>query len=176
MGIGDSSEYVGLEASVGILDASHFKNGNVSLKLHRMLPEGFGVSVGRESVVKWGEVDSRDQAWYGAVSKVFFLRDETELFSAIYLTAGLGDGRFRSEADRDADKKTINVFGSFGVRVVQPVSLIADWTGQDLNVGASITPFRTLPIYINPTLADVSRRAGDGVRFLLGVAYVASFT
>jgi len=58
---------------------------------------------------------------------------------------------------------------SVGVRVLSPLSLIADWTGQDLMLGASIVPFVRLPLFIAPAFADVTGSAGDGARFVLGV-------
>ena len=68
-----------------------------------------------------------------------------------------------------------NVFGSVGLRVVEPVSVIADWTGQDLTLGTSIAPFRNFPLVITPAVADVTGNAGDGARFILGVGFGYSF-
>ena len=62
-----------------------------------------------------------------------------------------------------------------GLRAIDRVSLIADWTGQDLNLGASIVPFRNLPLVITPAVADVTGNAGDGARFILGVGYAISY-
>ncbi len=68
-------------------------------------------------------------------------------------------------------ENSVNVFGSVGLRVAETVSLIADWTGQDLTIGASIAPFRNLPLVITPAVADITDNAGDGARFILGVGY-----
>jgi hypothetical protein len=73
----------------------------------------------------------------------------------------------------------VNVFGSVAVRVVEPVSLIADWNGQTLSLGVSIKPFLDIPLVITPGLTDI---VGDntngtgfnglnGLRFTLGVGY-----
>jgi hypothetical protein len=61
------------------------------------------------------------------------------------------------------------------LRVAEPVNLIAEWTGQDLNLGVSIVPFREIPLVITPALADVTNNAGDGARFVLGIGYGFSF-
>lgn len=185
-GLGNGQKYVGLDVSLAIFDISKFKDGGVNMKLHRALPNGFGVAVGAESILSFGTattfgsstsngVDPRDKSFYGSVSKIFFLKDETQWFSALTLTAGVGNGRFRSEANRNADVSGVNIFGSAAIRVKQPVAFIADWTGQDLNLGLSITPIRTFPLFINPVLADVTKTAGDGARFTLGAGMAFTF-
>jgi hypothetical protein len=67
------------------------------------------------------------------------------------------------------------VFGSAALRVAQPVNLIVEWTGQDMNVGASISPIPGVPLVITPAAADITGTAGDGTRFILGVGYGIRF-
>lgn len=141
-----------------------------------MLPEGFGVAVGVENAVRWGTTDA-GRSVYGVISKVFPLQENTEkLLSRLTLSVGLGSGRFRSEDDLSNDSETVNIFGSAGLQIARPVSFITDWTGQDLNLGLSITPFRNIPIFITPAVADVANTAGDGPRFILGVGFGFNFT
>jgi hypothetical protein len=95
--------------------------------------------------------------------------------SRVTASIGIGGGRFRTEENIDDKDGDPNVFGSIGVKVAEPINLIAEWTGQDLNLGASITPFRGVPFVITPAAADVTGTAGDGTRFILGVGYGVSF-
>ena len=67
------------------------------------------------------------------------------------------------------------MFGSVALRVAQPISLIADWTGQDLTIGTSIAPFRNIPFVITPAVSDITGNAGDGARFILGFGFGYSF-
>ena len=69
----------------------------------------------------------------------------------------------------------MNVFGSVGVRWQEWLSTIADWTGQDLNLGVSVTPWLRIPFVVTPGLADVTGSAGDGVRFILSTGYAVRF-
>lgn len=177
VGIGDAAKYVGFETAVAVLSltgSDAFERGSASFKLHRQLPLGFGVAVGRESAFGWGGTDG-GRSWYGSVSKIFILQDPSQWFSAITLTAGLGDGRFRLEKDVNANNNTVNGYGSIAIRVQQPVAVIADWSGQDLSLGLSITPLRDFGLYISPSVADLTRTAGDGVRFTLGVGLGYTF-
>lgn len=181
-GLGDASKAVGLEVAVSVLDLSSrngddraFDRGSFSFKLHRRFPNNFAVAVGYENAIVWGFTDA-GSSFYGVGSKIFQLQDSPQKpFSSLTMSLGVGNGRFRTEDDFNDDKETVNVFGSAGLRVLEPVSVIADWTGQDLTLGASIVPFRNLPIVITPALADITGSAGDGSRFILGVGYSYSY-
>ena len=91
------------------------------------------------------------------------------------MSAGIGDGRFQTERAISLGKDGVNGFGSLGVRILSPVSLIAEWGGQDLTVAASIVPFVRFPLVISPGFADVTGSAGDGARFTVGVGLGFSF-
>jgi hypothetical protein len=181
-GLGDATNAVGLEVAVSVLDLTTngdddraFDRGSFSFKLHRRFPNNFAVAVGYENAIVWGFTDA-GSSFYGVGSKIFQLQDSPRKpFSSLTMSLGLGNGRFRTEDDFNADKKTVNVFGSAGLRVLEPVSVIADWTGQDLTLGASIVPFRNLPIVITPALADITGSAGDGSRFIFGIGYSYSY-
>ena len=170
-GLGDANKYVGLEVGVSMLSFQNPDRGGIALKVSRRLPSNFGVAIGRENAVTWGTTDA-PKSWYGSVSRMFQLKQfADEWFSAFTLTAGVGNGRFLPESKLLARQDGINVFGSAAIRIQQPVSFIADWAGQDLNLGLSITPLRNWGLFVNPSLADVTGNAGNGARFLLGVGF-----
>jgi hypothetical protein len=178
-GLGNPRRTVGLQTTVTVLDLvdnrsyddGFMKRGSISFKLHRILPNNFAVAAGIENAIVWGFTDAGTST-YGVVSKVFPLRESTEEpFSRVTVSLGVGNGRFRFEDDFNNDVNTVNVFGSVGVRVHQQVSAIADWSGQDLTLAASIVPFRNIPLVLTPAIADITGSAGDGARFRLGVGY-----
>ena len=69
----------------------------------------------------------------------------------------------------------VGPFGSFGVRVAPPVTLIAEWTGQDVLLAASVTPLRNQRLAITAGFAEVTGTAGDGARFTIGGSLGYSF-
>ncbi|OUL36900.1 hypothetical protein BV372_04480 [Nostoc sp. T09] len=176
-GLGERQK-VALEVAVSSFSTfrqGFFENGGVSLKLHHSFSNGMAIAAGVENALTVGSPDAGSSV-YGVVSKIFPLKnDPTQPFSSVTLSLGLGGGRFRSEQDTKKGIDSVNVFGSVGVRVLEPISLIADWTGQDLTVGASIAPFRNFPMVITPAVADITGNAGDGARFILGVGFGYSF-
>jgi|GEM_PF-1504532 len=143
------------------------ETGALSFKLHHAFGDATGVAVGFENVVDWGGSDA-DRSPYAAATHVFRLHpDAARPFSAATATLGVGGGRFRSEDDEDADRKTANVFAALGVQVLEPVSVVADWSGQDLFAGVSVTPSRRIPLVIDAGFADLTGSAGDGARFII---------
>jgi hypothetical protein len=173
-GLGDRQRYAGLEVAVTSYSTLHgggpLETGGLSLKLHRGFGEDWGVAVGYENALDWGGSDA-GQSPYGVVTHVIRLRpDASDAFSAIAASVGVGGGRFRSEHDVDVDRKTANVFGAIGLQVLEPLSLTADWSGQDLFAGVSIAPTHRVPMVISAGFADLTRNAGDGARFIISAA------
>jgi hypothetical protein len=173
---GDPQTVVGLDVGVSALDLSDYGDrGSFNFKVHRALPGDLAVAVGLENALIWGFSDA-DTSLYGVVSKRFRLSENSQdSFSRLSVSAGVGNGRFRTEDQVQKDEGSIGVFGSVAVQVIPPVSVFTEWTGQDLNIGASVLPFRNLPIVITPTLSDITGTAGDGTRFTVGVGYGMSF-
>jgi len=179
VGLGDARRTVGLElaATSYSIGRRHAPGavGSVSFKVHRILPGAVGLAVGVENVVNWGDSDA-GRSVYGAASRVFRINQDPRMrLGAFALTVGAGNGRFRSERDVNTDQGTITPFGSVAFFIAQPVTVIADWTGQDLVVGTSFVPLRKVPLVFTPGIADLTHRAGDGARFVMGVGYGLRF-
>jgi hypothetical protein len=178
VGLGDARKSVGVELSYTLASVAgnhtEFGRGGFNVKVHRQLADDLSVAAGWNGLLNIGHNDF-EHSLYAAATKVFPLREDIKSpFSRVAVTAGLGNGQFRSEKDIANDRGAVNLFGSVAVRAAEPVSLIAEWTGQDLTLGASIVPFKNLPLVITPALRDVAG-AGDGARFVLGVGYSFKF-
>jgi hypothetical protein len=177
-GLGNARDLVGLDvnvASFSTIDPALGTRMGVSFKAHRALPGRLAVGLGWENAITRGFTDSGSSV-YGVVSHVWRPAG-WESVPAIVTSLGVGNSRFRSEDGVREDRDGVNVFGSVGVIVWEPVSVLADWTGQDLVLGTSLVPFRfgfvppllqRVPLVITAGLADVTGHAGDGVRFVMG--------
>ena len=172
-GLGDADRYLGLHvAAMSFTTRSGFGDrGAVDVQIHRTFEGIVSLAVGWESAHHWGgdftENDSGSNR-YGVASVWVNLGPEDEPFSAMMISAGMGDGRFQSERAflRGTDK--VGFFGSIGVRVWPPGSLIVEWTGQDLQVATSVTPLKDRRFAVLAGITDVTGNAGDGVRFFMG--------
>jgi hypothetical protein len=175
-GLGNPQKNLGLQIGIGFVDLSNpFKDGVVNFKLHRRLPKDMSLALGTQGAVTWGDTDGGSSV-YGVLTKRFVLKeDRTKPFSELYTSLGVGGGQFRSESDIDNGVESVGVFGSMSLRFVQPASLVTEWTGQDLTIGVSFVPFRSLPLAIVPALTDITGSAGDGARFIFGLGYSFSF-
>ncbi|GCL45514.1 hypothetical protein [Microcystis aeruginosa] len=172
-GLGDPQKIVGLDVTLAILSLfdDNAGRGSFSFKIHRSLPESFAVALGFENAINWGGTDGGSSI-YGVVSKFFQLTKTTkEPFSQLTLSLGVGGGRFRSEGAIEDGVNSVGVFASAGLRIVEPVSAIVEWSGQDLNAGISLIPFPKIPLTVNLAGADLTGNAGDGARFVMSIGY-----
>jgi hypothetical protein len=175
IGFGDARKVVGLDVSIGVADVSNFERGTIGFKLHRQLPDQLAIAVGVDNAITWGTIDAGVSP-YGVVTKGFQLREDPTLpFSQIYLSAGAGTGRYRSQSDIFNSRDSVGVFGSVAVRVIEQVNFITEWSGQDLTLGLSILPFPKIPIVFTPAVSDVTGTAGDGPRFTFAVGLGFTF-
>ncbi len=175
VGFGDP-EKVGIDLQVSLLNlSSPGTREALGFKLHKQLKNDYAVAFGAENLIVQGGTDS-GRSFYAVVSKKLRLKESSrKAFSRLYLSGGIGSGRFRSENNVINDTGTLNVFGSAAVNLSSSVIVFTEWTGQGLNLGASIVPFKTIPIVLTPALADIGGPAGDGTRFTLSVGYLLQY-
>lgn len=180
LGLGDARRLVGAEValtSYTTVRSGFATSAGVGVKVHRLFAEDIGVAVGVENLLHTdpgGQHEGRSV--YAVISQVVTMNAEPNAtFGSLTASVGIGTGRFRSEQRIIDDEAGVGLFASLGIRVLEPLSILADWTGQDLALGVSISPFRTLPLVITPAMVDVTGTAGDGARFTLGVGSGFSF-
>ena len=175
-GLGDARAVaVGVGISFFGLRGEGSGDGSIALKASRSLGSGWHVAAGAEDLLHWGDGEGTESL-YGAVTKVFRLRDSTrDTFSRLTLSAGAGNERFRREKEVLADSGNLGVFGSVGLRVNEWAGLFAEWTGQDMGVGFSLVPLPNHALVVTPAWTDILSKAGDGDRFTLGVTYAVFF-
>lgn len=176
-GLGDPKKSVGLAVGITITDlwGDTFEDGTLNFKLHRQLPGDVSLAAGMQGAVSWGETDGGSSV-YGVVTKRFSLREDlSQPLSQVHLSVGVGTGQYRSESNIENSVDSVGMFGSVAVRIYEPVTAIAEWTGQDLTLGVSFIPFPNVPFAIAPAITDVTGTAGDGTRFILGIGYGFSF-
>ncbi|MFP4299572.1 MAG: hypothetical protein ACLFT0_17275 [Spirulinaceae cyanobacterium] len=155
IGLGDADDAVGVELSYAFANNPNFGEGGFNGKIHRRFPGDVSVAAGWNGFLNIGRHDW-EHSLYGAITKVFRTQDSLDkLFSRVSVTAGVGSNQFRSNGARIVRDNNANVFGNVAVRVARPVSLIAEWTGQDLGLGLSIAPFANIPFVITPAVRDV---------------------
>ena len=169
LGLGSPDRLIGIElvvTSFSTVRRGFFRKSSFSFKIHRSLPANLAIAYGWEDAIHSSGIDS-GSSMYGVVTACIRNHDASSAQS-VTLSAGIGNGRFQSEKAFSEGRHGVNAFGSVGLQVARPVSIIADWTGQDLTLGASIVPFSRIPFYMTPAFADVTGTAGDGARFVMG--------
>ncbi|MEA5418954.1 hypothetical protein VB712_06915 [Spirulina sp. CCNP1310] len=175
VGLGDATNAVGVELSYAFANNDPFGEGGFNAKVHKRLADDWAIAAGWNGFLNIGRNDF-EHSLYGAVTKVFRLQESLdEPLSRLSVTGGVGTNQFRSNGAVFAGENNINVFGNMALRVARPVSLIAEWTGQDLGLGLSIAPFRNFPLTITPAVRDVVSTEGRPARFVIGLGTAFRF-
>lgn len=173
LGLGDARRWVALQVGINSFSTVNSGFGNrvgVDLHLHRTIGGVYGVAVGWESARgSWDVTRDSGENVYVVGSRWLQLRSDPHApFGVGMVSLGVGSGRFQTETPFYERRGGVGVFGSFGVRVAPPVSLIAEWTGQDLMLATSLTPLRNQRVAIVAGFAELTGAAGDGARFAIG--------
>lgn len=177
-GLGDPSRWVGFEAvltSLSTLRGDPGERMSLSVKVHRRFRATGAVALGVENAVHSPGTDGGQSLYLAASNFVQVKDDDSRPFASVAYTLGLGNGRFRPMRDLFSSRQSVNAFGSVSVRALPNLSVIADWGGQDLMLGASFVPFKRFGLVITPALADVLTRANNRVRPIVGIGYGRSF-
>lgn len=178
-GFGDAKKSVGLEVSANVTSVSpddFADSGSVGFKLHRHLPGQMAVAVGWSNAIKWGDVNTAKDTFYGVVTRAFPLQPNNRNNTLpLTVSVGLGSGSFRSKGAIDRNENNVNVFGSLGLRVLPEVSFVSSWTGNRLNMGISLTPIQKTPLVVNVIFTDVTSNLRTGAGFSLSAGYSFRF-
>lgn len=174
MAFGDPQKWVGVQADLGLYSTARsglFNRMGLSLGVYRFLPGDLVLSVGWENILNKGDPDT-GESQYGVLSRWFPLKQPDQWFNSIGLSIGLGNGVYSTETNWiNNDTTDFNLFGSVSVQVAWPVALVANWLGDDLMLGAAITPFKQLPLVISPAVYDVTGQVETGATFMISALY-----
>lgn len=115
-----------------------------------------------------------ENSYYAVVTKIFHTQKYIDSpFSRVAVTAGIGGSQFlnfdriNEAVINDEEPSGLGIFCSLVIRVLQLISVIIEWSGQDLGIGLSIVPLKNIPVVITPAIRDISD-AGNGARFIMG--------
>jgi len=179
-GLGDASKLAGVEVvvtSASTVRSGFFDRVYGAVKVHRTLGSGVGLAAGVEGLSLSGE-GTFDPSLYAAATKVQQI-GSGPYFSSVTWNAGVGTKRFALASDPNEEGE-VGVFASAAIRATASSSMIADFTGQDLNLGLSFAPFPNLPLTISPAIVDVLGRVkrttatgteSSGARLALGIGF-----
>lgn len=171
-GLGNAAKYVGLETTITSFGSQPpFGEGNgITFKLHHFFKDSSALGIGWEYAILIGDSDA-SPSYYIVYSRPFPLKKkETDWFSLVVAHAGLGDGRFSSLQSISEQRVSVNFFAAVGIRVLQPLTYVLNYSGQEFVTGVSVTPFRRFPLSLSAIVSDLTSVAGSP-RFALSIAW-----
>jgi hypothetical protein len=115
----------GLNNSVGRPDGK-LGDGFLSLKAHKRLDEGTSLAVGYNALATNGITDFPQSSYYISATKIIKLKEDVEQpFSRAAVTVGGGNGAYSG------------IFSTVAIKATNRLSLITEYTNNDLALGAS---------------------------------------
>lgn len=179
VGLWDPVQYVGVEASVAVIDVSELGEVTLGVKIHRYLGKGTAVAFGAENLYENLKGDDNrplnlDPTFFGVVSHTFqTIPGWAPGTGRVHVSLGVGNGRFAEKplrAQREGKGKDgTYVFGNAAVELARNFNAIMDWDGVGLNAGVGYTlPLSGVGAALTVGVGDITREASDRPRLLLG--------
>lgn len=157
-GLGNPEKYLGIDLRLNIYGTGsstgapgNFGEGTLELHLSRMVNNRIWIGAGVHDLVGWRqEPPNKLSSIYLTGTTVLSLKkDENTPFAFCYLTAGVGNGRYRTDEKYTLEKESpFGVFGSAALQVLPQGNFIVEWTGYNLFSGFSVFPFKKFPAQI----------------------------
>lgn len=170
LGLGNANSAVGLEAAATFISLrdSFGEDGEFNAKLHRAIGKRGAIAVGAEGLGGWGAAKNKDESLFAAYTQVFDLAGDMARHPFLLsVNVGVGNERFVDPGDDG-----VGVFGGISLTPIRRLSVIADWTGRDLNAGLSVVPIQRLPLVITLGAVNLTERLGRDVEFAGGLGYL----
>ncbi len=155
VGLGNPDKSVGIDLRVNIYgtsdtygEKSNLGEGTIDLHLNRKLNNWLWLAAGGYDLLGWHTSEiNRLQSYYTSLTGVLSLKEgNSSAFSTLWLTMGLGNGRFRTNKNYDLPKSgKMNIFASAAIQVLPRANFIAEWSGYGIYTGISFVPFKKVP-------------------------------
>lgn len=166
----DGNDKVGIEAVLTSLSTlrSGFGSRMVgAVKVHKSV-QNWGLGLGVEGFYLNGNDFDTKPSVYVAATRNLNVNPGADYFSTGTINFGLGNGRFQQIEDFRNGDNGVWFFASSSIRINYFSSAIIDYTGSQVNLALSFSPFKKLPLIITPSLNDVGGSVGDRARLALG--------
>lgn len=172
LGVGDS-QLVGVEMSATIISVKSApgEDGAFNGKIHHALSGRASIALGVENTAGWGAAQDVDGSIYAVYTQAMDLAPRSARNPMpIVFNVGIGDERFV-----DPDESSVGLFGSVSVHPHRQLSLIADYTGRDLNAAVSLVPLRAWPVVMTLGAINLAGRLEQDVEFAGGLGFLYQF-
>jgi len=154
LGLGNPEKFAGVDLRVNIYGLGgkaggrkDFGRGSLDLHLSRKVTNMLWAGAGIYDLTAWKDSSSNimRSAYFGFTT-IVPLNTERRTFNTLYLSAGLGNGRFRSNRNfTSSTEGKLNIFGSAAIQVLPEVNYLLEWSGYSLYTGVAFYPFEIIP-------------------------------
>lgn len=179
-GLGNPEKLVGIDLRLNIYGTGsstgapgNFGEGTLELHLSRMVSERFWLGAGVHDLVGWRQEppNKLNSVYLTGTTVLSLKKDENSPFAFCYLTAGVGNGRYRTDENFTLEKESpLGVFGSVALQVLPQGNFMVEWTGYNLFTGFSVFPFKKFPGQILVGVDDLLENDKNQRRFVIAIS------
>ncbi len=164
VGLGNPEKYIGFETRVNIYGLANdkgapnnFGEGTLDLHFSRLLSNDIWLGAGVFDLFGWDpEPPNKLTSYYFTAMKSFKLRNTGHFGKSIYITVGVGNGKFRQDKDYNIlYENPWNYYGSIALQVLPEGNFIAEWNGFNAFSGMSFIPSKKLPLQVLVGIDDI---------------------
>jgi len=173
LGLGDSQRWAGVEVSSTIISLTDSIGdaGAWNAKVHRSLSGRASIALGVEDAAGWGDASRTNTSTYVVYTQALDLAPQSARAPMpLVFNVGVGDERFA-----DPGSNSFGLFGSVSVHPHRQLSVIADWTGRDLNAALSLVPLRAWPVVLTLGAINLTGRFDKDAEFAGGLGFLYQF-
>jgi hypothetical protein len=154
--------------------------GESSFEAHlsRMLNKRLWLGLGVHDIGGWNLAPAHEiRSLYFSMTGIFYFvgKGEYEMpFNKLYLTAGAGNGRFRSDKNYSVSNEApMGFFASAALQVLPEANAFLEWNGFSWNAGFSVFPYKNFPAQL---LVGVDDIFNEKWRFIVAASIGVSLT
>ena len=167
IGLGNPEKVLGLDVRVNIYglfnqygSPENLGEGSVDAHLSRMLNPRWWLAMGAHDIAGWNLAPAHKvRSIYLSMTGIFYFvgKGEYEMpFNKLYLTAGFGNGRFRTDKNYSInDEAPMSFFASAALQVLPEANAFLEWNGFDMMAGFSVFPIKKFPAQLLLGVDDI---------------------
>jgi hypothetical protein len=172
IGLGDPEKLIGAGATINVYgltnkigEQNNLGTGGLNLDINKFLfSNSLLVDAGVDNAVLWGNYNDKkyisyQRSFYFSSNYILYSKNKgiNQAFSSLSITAGLGNGYFRS--DKNATSKRSGSFSPFlslATPIFRATNVITEWNGYDIGIGISSIPLQKIPFMFQLEVTDIA--------------------
>lgn len=152
LGLGNPEKIIGLDVRVNMFglfnqygSPENLGEGSIDAQINRRVGQSWWVAIGVNDLTGWKLAPAHQirSLFLSMTGTFYFVSDYDMPFNKVYLTAGVGNGRFRSDENYSVgDEGPMGFFASAALQVLPEGNIFIEYNGYNAMAGFSVFPYK----------------------------------